>query len=120
MVLACLAGMLFYRPGVEQRAMQTGPGGAESLPNVILIIVDTLRADHMSCYGYGRLTSPSLDQLAAKGVLFENAISPSSWILPSTHQCSLVVPKSAPGRGGSGTNLGGCSDNARGTKAERL
>jgi len=81
--LACLVGILLYRPGVEHRAMSVAPKAAETSPNIILIIVDTLRADHMSCYHYQRLTSPSLDQLAKKGVLFENAISTSSWTLPS-------------------------------------
>ena len=43
--------------------------------NVVVFGVDSLRADHMSCYGYGRLTSPHIDRLAARGVLFENAFS---------------------------------------------
>ena len=41
--------------------------------NVLLITVDTLRADHLGAYGYPRPTSPNIDQLASKGVLFENA-----------------------------------------------
>ncbi|HMR98875.1 MAG TPA: sulfatase [Anaerolineales bacterium] len=52
-------------------------------PNVIVIVVDTLRADHLSSYGYERETSPFMDGLAAEGVRFENAISPSSWTQPS-------------------------------------
>jgi arylsulfatase len=40
---------------------------------VILLVIDTLRADHLGCYGYGRDTSPTIDQLAKEGVLFENA-----------------------------------------------
>jgi arylsulfatase A-like enzyme len=50
---------------------------------VILISCDTLRADHLSCYGYRRETTPNLDALAKEGVLFENAISPETWTLPS-------------------------------------
>ena len=46
-----------------------------SLPNVILLGIDSLRADHMSCYGYPRLTSPHLDRFAQGGALFENTIS---------------------------------------------
>ena len=42
-------------------------------PNVLLISLDTLRADHLSCYGYHRQTSPFLDELASRGVLFKNA-----------------------------------------------
>jgi len=52
-------------------------------PNVIIIVVDTLRADHLSSYGYERDTSPFIDSLAAQGIRFENAISPSSWTQPS-------------------------------------
>jgi arylsulfatase A-like enzyme len=48
-----------------------------------VLIVDTLRADHLSSYGYGRPTSPTLDRLAREGVLFENAFSTSSYTLPS-------------------------------------
>jgi arylsulfatase A-like enzyme len=43
--------------------------------NVLLIAVDTLRADHLSCYGYRRQTSPHIDRLAAEGTLFEQAYS---------------------------------------------
>lgn len=43
--------------------------------NVILISVDTLRADHLSCYGYERKTSPSIDRLAADGVMFDKAFT---------------------------------------------
>ncbi len=51
--------------------------------NVILIIIDTLRKDHVSCYGYERETTPNLDELAREGVRFENAKAPSPWTLPS-------------------------------------
>jgi len=44
--------------------------------NLLLIGVDSLRADHMSCYGYNRLTTPHIDRLASRGVLFEEAFSP--------------------------------------------
>jgi arylsulfatase A-like enzyme len=50
---------------------------------VLVIVVDTLRADHLSAYGYARPTSPNFDRIAREGVLFDNAISPSSWTLPS-------------------------------------
>ncbi len=42
-------------------------------PNVLLITIDTLRADHLSCYGYPRATSPALDRLASEGVRFDQA-----------------------------------------------
>ncbi len=49
---------------------------AKQRPNLLLIGVDSLRSTHMSCYGYPRLTTPNIDQLAAEGVLFENNLSP--------------------------------------------
>lgn len=52
-------------------------------PNVLLLVIDTQRADHLSAYGYHRPTTPRLDQLAREGVLFERAHAPSSWTLPS-------------------------------------
>lgn len=44
-------------------------------PNIVLIAIDTLRADHLSCYGYSRGTSPRLDDLAREAVLFEECIA---------------------------------------------
>ena len=54
----------------------------ESL-NVILISIDTLRADHLGCYGYERETSPHIDALASDGVTFLNTYASSPWTLPS-------------------------------------
>ncbi len=51
--------------------------------HVILISLDTLRSDHLSCYGYGRDTSPNIDLLARDGVLFAETRAPSPWTLPS-------------------------------------
>ncbi len=53
-------------------------------PNVILIIIDTLRADHLGCYGYHRDTSPSLDSLAASGTRWEHFQAQAPWTLPAT------------------------------------
>ena len=44
-------------------------------PNVLLIAIDSIRADHMSCYDYHRLTTPHIDRFAAGGALFENTFS---------------------------------------------
>ena len=59
-----------------------GGSGAKG-PNVIVITLDTTRADHLGCYGYERDTSPNLDVFAEKSLLFERAYSTSSWTLPS-------------------------------------
>ena len=58
------------------------PAGAPDR-GAVLVVVDTLRADHVSCYGYARETSPAIDRLAAGGVRFERAYSASSWTTPS-------------------------------------
>lgn len=51
--------------------------------NLILIAVEPLGARHVSSYGYSRRTTPNLDAFAADAILFENAVSPSSWSLPA-------------------------------------
>jgi arylsulfatase A-like enzyme len=56
--------------------------GPEPL-NVLIIAIDTLRADHLGCYGYSRNTSPNIDKLAAGGVLCERCTSQAPWTLPS-------------------------------------
>jgi arylsulfatase A-like enzyme len=50
-------------------------------PNVLVVVIDTLRADHVGAYGYGRDTSPALDALATEGVAFETAVTaaPRTW-----------------------------------------
>ena len=52
-------------------------------PNVVLISLDSLRADHVGCYGYERETTPAVDRLAAEGARFAEAIATSSWTLPT-------------------------------------
>jgi arylsulfatase A-like enzyme len=56
-----------------------GPSPDEARPNIMLIVIDALRADHLGCYGYGRPTSPAIDGLAAGGILFETAITQAPW-----------------------------------------
>jgi arylsulfatase A-like enzyme len=58
-------------------------GSGDRPLNVLLIGIDTLRPDHLGCYGYERDTSPAIDELAGEGVLFENTVSQSPWTLPS-------------------------------------
>lgn len=55
----------------------------EKLPNVLLVVLDTVRADALSCYGNPRQTTPHTDQLAADGVRFANAYSTCFWTLPA-------------------------------------
>jgi arylsulfatase A-like enzyme len=77
----CGIGYFFWRPFPPGPAR--GSDEPSARPNVVFIVLDTVRADHLSSYGYSRPTTPNLDRLASRGVLFENAISPSSWTLAS-------------------------------------
>ena len=65
--------------------------------NVLLVSIDTLRADHLSVYGYSRATTPFLEELARESIVFENAVSPARWTLPA--HASLFTGK-FPGRHG--------------------
>jgi len=58
-------------------------GQAAARPSVLLITVDTLRRDHLGCYGYFRDTSPRIDEFAEKGVLFERALASMASTYPS-------------------------------------
>lgn len=61
--------------------------------NIVLITIDTLRADHLSCYGYERKTSPNIDKIAQNGFMFKNAMAPSSWTAPSVASlCTSLYP----------------------------
>ncbi len=65
--------------------------------NVVLISIDSLRADHLGAYGYTRDTSPTIDRWAAEGVLYRNASSTTAWTLPA--HMSLLTGRSLLGHG---------------------
>jgi arylsulfatase A-like enzyme len=67
------------------------------MPNVVLVSIDTLRADHLGCYGHENPTSPRIDALAASGTRFARAWSTSSWTLPS--HVSMLSGRSLLGHG---------------------
>ncbi len=74
-------GPVILRPGPGARR---GAPEAFRRPNILLVLVDTLRHDHLSSYGYPRSTTPRIDALLAeKGVLFEDAYAQAPWTLPS-------------------------------------
>jgi len=68
-----LASACSPRPATETRAESTAPR------NVVLVVLDSVRADHVGAYGYTRATTPHLDALAAQGLLFERAYAASSF-----------------------------------------
>ncbi len=81
----------------ERRALWGTLGGAADQPNILLLILDTVRAQNLSLYGYGRDTSPNLVELARESVVFELALATSSWTLPS--HASLLTGLDSPAHG---------------------
>ncbi len=67
----------------ERRALAALPDAQAGAPNILFIILDTVRAASLSLYGYDKPTSPALDAFARRDVVFDRAISPSPWTLPS-------------------------------------
>lgn len=59
------------------------PQPATGPPNILLVSIDSLRADHLGTYGYDKPTSPFIDELAREGLVFETAVSSTSWTLPA-------------------------------------
>jgi arylsulfatase A-like enzyme len=68
--------------GEGAREQEAGPENIER-PNVILYVVDTLRADHLGPYGYSNPITPELDAFASQGVTFEAAVAQAPWTLPA-------------------------------------
>ena len=56
---------------------------SNSAPNVVVVTIDTLRADHLGCYGYKQIRTPNIDALAAEGARFERAYTAVPVTLPS-------------------------------------
>ncbi len=72
-------GAAIERTRLRPRAIAT-----QSAPNIVFIVIDTLRRDRLGCYGYGKDTTPNIDRFAKGGLLFEDAYTTSSWTWPST------------------------------------
>lgn len=80
LLIVGIQGFYAVRERVETRSLAEAPAG---VPDVVVVVIDALRADHLSAYGYERPTSPFIDELATGGVLFERAIAASPYSLPS-------------------------------------
>ena len=81
-------------------ALLCGCGGVNATrtqPNILLVVVDTVRADHVGCYGYERNTTPNMDAFARESVLYANCYSTCSWTKPST--TSLLTGRDCRGHG---------------------
>jgi arylsulfatase A-like enzyme len=82
LVLAC-AGGLGGAWWLERSTVAALPAAQQGTPNVLLVVMDTVRAQNMSVYGYERETTPELERLAARGIAFDRAYSTAPWTLPS-------------------------------------
>jgi len=91
----------FAAVGCSPDRQQAGNGGAKRPhPNVLLVVMDTTRADRLGCYGSTRGLTPGIDALAASGVRFEHAYAHAPWTLPSTASLLTSRLPSAHGAGG--------------------
>jgi arylsulfatase A-like enzyme len=79
-------------------------GAYRASKGVVLISIDTLRRDHMSLYGYPRRTTPGLEALARESVVFEDAVSTSSWTLPA--HASLLTSTAPAVHGATSSKVG--------------
>jgi arylsulfatase A-like enzyme len=91
-------GVVVWRKPTPRPAQQDGK------PNVILISLDTLRADHLGIAGYDRDTTPNLDEIAKEGLWFDTVVAQAPWTIPSHHSIMTGTnPKkhgvTRPGRG---------------------
>ncbi len=76
-IILCIEGITVVKAWAKQKPVE------EKSLNLILITIDTLRADHLGCYGYEDINTPVIDQLASNGVLFTRHYSPVPITLPS-------------------------------------
>ncbi len=78
-----LAGFVFAGDWLK-RARESGrPSPPDHSPNILFIVLDTVRADRLSLYGYERPTTPNLERLSKRGIRFENARATAPWTLAS-------------------------------------
>ncbi len=82
-IVVARVGMAASSPAPVAAQRPAAVGQPHAGPNVILIVVDTLRADHLSSYGYKGATTPAFDGLASDGTRFAKAYSQASWTRPS-------------------------------------
>jgi arylsulfatase A-like enzyme len=110
LLLALVTGALFRAsPWFDPAAYRVppfegaGPATVAARPHVLLVVLDTVRADRMSLYGWSRATTPYLEELARSAIVFERAIADGTWTIPShaslftgrpvrQHGAGLVVP----------------------------
>ncbi len=81
--LLLLVSLRFGEDWLKERREAGRPWPPADSPNVLLIVLDTVRADHLSLYGYERPTSPNLERLSRRGIRFDEARATAPWTLAS-------------------------------------
>lgn len=82
--MAAASRLLEPKPAAPTALHRTGlPAALRAKPNVLFIVTDTLRADHLGIYGYASANTPHMDSLAGDSIRFANVLSQSSWTKPS-------------------------------------
>ena len=76
-------GVARFVPVAKYPPPPSRPAAPAGAPDVVLIVVDTLRADHLSCYGYTAIHTPHIDRLAGDGIRYASTFSQASWTRPS-------------------------------------
>jgi arylsulfatase A-like enzyme len=104
LLTAAVSAALFIRYGAAADSAIPDPVAPRTRPDILLVTIDALRADHLGSYGYSRLTSPAIDEFARGAVRFDNAIAQAPYtkasiaslmtgLYPSTHKTvSASVP----------------------------
>ncbi len=86
LVLVCIAGSILVL-GTGAGETRTSPNGSSwnghGIKHVVLVVIDTLRSDALSCYGGEKVSTPHIDRLAEDGIVFERAFAPAPWTVPS-------------------------------------
>jgi arylsulfatase A-like enzyme len=82
-VVVLAVGVYSHQALAERSALTKLPAATAGAPNVLLIVLDTVGAEHLSLYGYSRPTTPQLERFAETGVRFDRAISTAPWTLAS-------------------------------------
>jgi arylsulfatase A-like enzyme len=82
-IAACLVGACGQQASSSAEKEPETARGAALRPDIILVSIDSLRFDHLGCYGYKKPTSPDIDRIASEGVRCESAVSTTSWTLPA-------------------------------------
>jgi arylsulfatase A-like enzyme len=108
-VFLCLLMSSLLYAGAPETSFAGQLAATQRRPNIVLIIIDTLRADHLSCYGYPRETTPTIDALSLQSVKYNHAYATAPWTLPSI--TSLMTGMYPVGHGADRLNAADYGDN---------